>query len=281
MRFGIFEFDPDTGELRRDGYPVKLQAQPAKVLAALIAARGEIVTREELRNVVWSDGTTVDFERGLNFAVAQVRTALGDSAESPRFVRTVPKRGYRFIAALPDVPAGDGGSAGTPKLSRRKALPWLAAAGAGAAAAMGTMAVLARWRGKNRIAVALFENETGDPVFDRAASAITDSLVAELTARGGDRFGIIGNAAILRQRRSFQDVAAIGEALDAGFVVLGQVQRDGEGVRVLAHLIRLPEQTHLRVSRQRLADPGAGQAASAGIASDFMARLGFPAAAAN
>ncbi len=99
-RFGVFDFDPATGELRRDGVQVKLQPQPARVLAMLTARPGEVVSRDELRQLVWADGTFVDFERGLNFCVAQIRSALGDSAESPRFVETLPRRGYRFIAPV-------------------------------------------------------------------------------------------------------------------------------------------------------------------------------------
>ena len=99
-RFGIFTFTPSTGELRRGDVPVRLQSQPAKVLAALLSRAGEIVTRETLQREIWSDGTHVDFERGLNFCIAQVRTALGDSAESPRFIETIPKQGYRFIAPV-------------------------------------------------------------------------------------------------------------------------------------------------------------------------------------
>ena len=97
-RFGLFEFNSDTGELLREGYAVRLQAQPAKALALLISARGEVVTREAFRETLWNDGTSVEFDRSLNFAIAQVRTALGDSAQSPTFIRTVPKRGYQFIA---------------------------------------------------------------------------------------------------------------------------------------------------------------------------------------
>src|SRR5919106_4391361 len=100
VRFGIFDFSPSTGELWRDGVPVRLQAQPARLLAALVARAGQVVTRETLQREIWGDGTHVDFERGLNFCIAQVRGALGDSADSPRFIETVPKQGYRFVAPV-------------------------------------------------------------------------------------------------------------------------------------------------------------------------------------
>src|SRR5262245_23624433 len=100
MQFGLFRFDPETGALTREGIPVRLQAQPARVLAMLVARPGEVVTRDELREAVWGSETFVDFERGLNFAIAHIRSALGDSAASPRFIETLPKRGYRFIAPV-------------------------------------------------------------------------------------------------------------------------------------------------------------------------------------
>ena len=100
LRFGVFELSPATGELRRAGLRVRIQPQPLRVLEILASRSGEIVTREDLRHAVWGDGTFVDFEHGLNFCINQVRRALGDSATSPRFVETVPRRGYRFMAPV-------------------------------------------------------------------------------------------------------------------------------------------------------------------------------------
>ena len=98
--FGLFDFDPSSGELRREGIGVRLQPQPARVLAQLLSRAGQVVSRHDLRTAIWSEGTHVDFERGLNFCIAQIRSALGDSSESPRFIETLPKRGYRFIAPV-------------------------------------------------------------------------------------------------------------------------------------------------------------------------------------
>ena len=98
LRFGIFEADLRTGELRKRGARVRLQDQPFQVLAALLARPGELVTREELQGRVWAADTFVDFDHGLNKAINKIREALGDSAENPRFVETVARRGYRFIA---------------------------------------------------------------------------------------------------------------------------------------------------------------------------------------
>lgn len=100
VRFGAFRFCPQTGELERQGRRVKLQPQPAKLLAVLLSRPDELVTREELRQQLWADDTFVDFDQGLNFSIRQVRTALGDDAETPRFIETLPRRGYRFVAPV-------------------------------------------------------------------------------------------------------------------------------------------------------------------------------------
>ena len=97
LRFGIFEADLRTGELTKRGARIRLQDQPFQVLAMLLAKPGELITREELRARLWTADTFVDFDHGLNKAINKIREALGDSAESPRFVETVARRGYRFI----------------------------------------------------------------------------------------------------------------------------------------------------------------------------------------
>src|ERR1700687_5244551 len=98
LRFGVFEMDLRTGELRKHGMQVRLQKQPFQVLAMLLEHAGEVVTREELQKNLWPADTFVDFDHGLNKAINKIRDALGDSAESPRFIETVARRGYRFIA---------------------------------------------------------------------------------------------------------------------------------------------------------------------------------------
>jgi DNA-binding winged helix-turn-helix (wHTH) protein len=216
VRFGIFEFDLAARELRREGVPVRMQAQPAQVLATLLEHRGELVTREMLRQAVWGAETFVDFDGSLNFCVAQIRAALGDSAESPCFVKTVPRRGYQFIAPVAAV---------------RRDWVWPAVAAAVCLAfALGLVGQ--RWwsaHGPVRIAVTRFDNETGDPSLDRFADGLTDSVVADLTVNGAGRYGVIGNAAILRGPRERRDLLAIGSSLRARYVILGQVQGDAAG----------------------------------------------------
>jgi DNA-binding winged helix-turn-helix (wHTH) protein len=99
VRFGVYELNRDTGELRKGGLKIKLQDQPFQVLAMLVERPGELITREELLNRLWPSGTFVDFDHGLNVAVKKLRQALGDTAENPRFVETLSRRGYRFVAA--------------------------------------------------------------------------------------------------------------------------------------------------------------------------------------
>ena len=100
VRFGEFELDPEAGELRKNGRRVKVQPQPFKLLVLLTRRAGTVVTREEIRRELWSDGTFVDYDQAMNFAVKQVRDVLRDSAEQPLFIETVPRRGYRFIAPI-------------------------------------------------------------------------------------------------------------------------------------------------------------------------------------
>jgi DNA-binding winged helix-turn-helix (wHTH) protein/TolB-like protein len=242
--FGAFSFDTDTRELRRNGEIVKLQSQPAQVLAVLVEHAGQVVTRDALRQAIWGDDTFVDFDKGLNFAIAQVRTALGDSAEAPTFIRTFPKRGYQFI--------GDAAPSVQP---RRPVSASLVVAVAAAVLVIAALSAVGFWSARatstpaRTIAVLRFDNQTGLADYDRYAQDVTDALVGELTASGEGKFSIIGNAAVLRLPRDQRDIVKIGATLKAGYIVLGQVQREGEKVRVLAHLIRLPEQTHLWVTR--------------------------------
>ncbi len=100
FRFGVFELDPRAGELRKQGMKIKLQGQPVQILVMLLERPGEIVTREELQKKLWPADTFVDFEQGLNNAMKRLRAALDDDAESPRFIETLPRRGYRFVGSL-------------------------------------------------------------------------------------------------------------------------------------------------------------------------------------
>lgn len=243
IRFGVFDFDCETRELRREGVLVRIQAQPAQVLAILLSNAGQVVTRETLRQSIWGTETFVDFDRGLNFCIAQIRSALGDSADSPRYVRTVPKRGYQFIAPVsPDEPV----TVPTPR-RRQWAFP-------GLAALVLIISGLLLWSSQRQavtanVAVARFDNDTGSSEFDHFAAALKDSLIVDLTTAGAGKYSVIGNAAVLGNQRNQRDLKTIASSLKASYVVLGSVRRKQDGVEVIAQLISLPDQKHLQVMR--------------------------------
>jgi DNA-binding winged helix-turn-helix (wHTH) protein/TolB-like protein len=257
VRFGLFEFNPATGELAREGTPIRLQPQPARVLALLIERPGEIVSREDLRRHVWGSETFVDFERGLNFCIAQIRSALGDSADSPRYVETVPKRGYRFIVPVDNRATVNGGvvlngAAGLTTGPSRKFVATIALVASLAAAAAAFVFVrqqVAPSAAAVPIAVVPFDNQTGSIEFDSVSEGLADATVAQLTQSDRPRLAVVGNAQLLRTARSFRDVKRIGAELHVDYVVLGQVQRDGQGVRVVAHLIRVSDERHVWANR--------------------------------
>jgi DNA-binding winged helix-turn-helix (wHTH) protein/TolB-like protein len=259
VEFGPFRFEMTSGALSRHGMPVRLQPQPARVLAILVSRAGEVVSRDELRQQIWADGTYVDFERGLNFAVAHIRAALGDSAETPLYIETVPKRGYRFIApvARPPIvqehvtpPAIEATqvtlreSRSEPRTSRALVV----------SATLVTVAIIAvaawLWIPEDprttRVAVVPFDNETGQDAFDQVAVAIADQTVARLATP--DRLTqliVIGNSAALRKPRAFRDIKDIGRQVAADYVVLAQMKVDKSGVRLIAHLIRVSDEAHV------------------------------------
>ena len=170
LRFGVFDVDLRSGELRKAGLRVPLQEQPFRILARLLDTPGELVTRDELRQLLWADDTFVDFEHGLNVAIKRLRDALGDAPDGPRFIETLPRRGYRFIAP---VLATDGGSPAAPAYSstRRRVAMWSSAAALAIAA--GALAVVAGRHAASgaairpqKILIADFVNRTHDDVFD-------------------------------------------------------------------------------------------------------------------
>lgn len=270
-QFGTFEFDDTSLELRRNGRLVPIEPQPARALALLLRRAPEVVTRDEMRLVVWGPDTHVDFDRGLAYCLSAIRQALGDKGENPRFVQTLPKRGYCVIAPVrvvdrdPAPAASDAAAVAAPPASA--ALPpaeappeprailtrrhWLL--GTGALVSVTGLTWMALGRGETQattvIAVSVFDNETGDAGYDRVVANLSDTVVAHLTPLEPARVEVIGNAEVLRRPRNIRNLTTLASALRADFVLLGQLQRTDAGLRFITHFIRLPEQTHLRAQR--------------------------------
>jgi TolB-like protein/DNA-binding winged helix-turn-helix (wHTH) protein/Tfp pilus assembly protein PilF len=269
VRFGLFEFDTRTGELRREGDIVKLPPQPARVLALLVAKPGEVVLRDELRKELWGDETFVDFERGLNFCILQVRTALGDSSDNPRFVQTVPRRGYRFIAPVsrtstqtpeqesPVLRSEFSVLSSAPVL--RSPFSILRSGAVFAAAALLILAPLV-WlamgrrdtvptpsaNGRVRIAVLPFVNLTGDTDSDYIVDGVTDELIAQLGRVNPQRLGVIARTSVMRYRNNpDKSVADIGRELDVRYVIEGSIRREGGRLRVTTDLVKVSDQAQV------------------------------------
>jgi DNA-binding winged helix-turn-helix (wHTH) protein/TolB-like protein len=294
-RFGLFEFNAATRELRRENVIVRLQSQPAQVLACLIERSGQTVSRDDLRSALWGHDTFVDFDRGLNFCISQIRSALNDVSAQPIYIRTIPKHGYQFIAPVEPVFArDDAANDATPTQRQTVAAAQIAVAPPRirsgtlmllfAGVLLITVALVAIYRLRlpgisphvPTVAVLRFDNETGNAQLNGFSDALTDTVVEQLMAQSGGRYQVIGNALILRGSREHRDLTAIAASLHANCVVLGQVQSSGSQVRILAHLIRLPEQTHLSVVRteQTLEDALAVQSSVAQkVAADFSPRV--------
>ena len=298
-RFGVFEFDAEAQELRRQGMIVHLQSQPARVLACLIQNSDRTVTREELRAEIWGNETFVDFERGLNFCISQIRSALGDDSARPIYIQTLPKRGYQFVAPVEFVSSEVGPRQSpaeipmAPAVSRRG---WLMAGVAVILLCAAGFAAIHFWRrsaSTNQlpiVAVVRFDNETGDAAAAQFGDGLTDNVVERLTALSDGKYEVIGNARVLRGPREGRDLKAIARELHAKYIVIGQIQADHDKTRILAHLIRMPEQTHLwvmRVDHQSLDDPSSletelaqriGDQFSSRVAADAAQAASHPAA---
>lgn len=219
FRFGRFELDSRTRELRKDGVRLRLQDQPFSVLALMLEHPGELLTRDELRDRLWPDGTFVDFEHGLNAAVKRLRSVLGDNAERPRFVETLHRRGYRFIAPVERVHGAAGGHA-------------LAESSGGS-------------ENKQRLAVLPFSHLGEASVPESFAGGLTEELITQLGRLCADRLGVIARSSCMRVQRANRTVREIGDALRARYLVEGTVRTELDRVRITAQLIDTRSETQL------------------------------------
>jgi TolB-like protein/DNA-binding winged helix-turn-helix (wHTH) protein/Tfp pilus assembly protein PilF len=269
VRFGIFEADLHTGELRKRGARIRLQQQPFHVLGVLLARPGKLVTRDELQAKLWTADTFVDFDHGLNKAINKIREALGDSAESPRFIETVARRGYRFIADVETVeiepvsPATTAASSGDDLLTTDDREPPVAAeqtaggrnwrrtmttAGCGLAlASVILLGWLVRSRGASpairSVAVLPLENLSGDASEEYFADGMTDQLIATLGRISALR--VISRTSVMGYKGARKPLPQIARELNVDAVIEGTITRSGGHVRITAQLIEGAFDKHL------------------------------------
>jgi TolB-like protein/DNA-binding winged helix-turn-helix (wHTH) protein/Tfp pilus assembly protein PilF len=259
FRFGVFEADLGARELTKQGKLLPLQEQPFQLLAMLLEKPGALVTREELQARLWPQ-TVVDFDHGLNKAVSKIRDTLGDSAENPRFIQTVARRGYRFLAevrevgaepaapaAIPDADRAAGGGSAAARPRTRHIGQWilgvvallvLAAAGVWIRATSDSALLPIR-----SLAVLPLENLSGDAAQDYFADGMTDELITHLAQIHDLR--VISRSSVMSYRRTPKPLAEIARELDVQAVVEGSILRSGERVRITAQLIRVPADQHI------------------------------------
>lgn len=212
MKFGSFELDVRLRELRTGSTRVRLQEQPFEILRLMLERPGDVVTREELRQRLWPAGTYVDFEHSLNAAVKRLRAALGDDADNPRFVETLPRRGYRFIARLDAV-------APPATATARPAQP--------------------------RLAVLPFANLCDDPAQDYFSDGLTEEMISQLGSVTRGRLGVLARWSSMVFKGTTRRVREIGEVLRVDYLVEGSVRREGDRVRITARLVETASETHL------------------------------------
>ena len=259
VRFGVFEFDRRTGELRKHGLRIKLKGQPVDVLLMLLERPGELVTREELQKRLWPVDTYVDFEHSLNAAIKRLRAALGDTAESPRFVETLARRGYRFIAPLiqvaetqpvNDVPAPAPQS--PPPAGRRRTVLMATVAFASVFLAI-VASNLHSLRDALRagsdsdairsLAVLPLANLSGDPDQDFFVDGMADALRQRLESIRALR--VISRTSSMHYRGNSKPLPEIARELNVDGVVEGSVLRSGDRVRITVELIRVASNSRL------------------------------------
>ena len=215
VRFGPYDVDLASGELRKNGIRIGLRDQSFRVLATLLECPGEVITREDLRQVLWCNKAFGDFDNSLNAIIAHLREALCDSPEHPRFIETLPKRGYRFIADVSPILS-----------SSAEAMP-----------------------ARSRLVVMPFLNLTGDPAQDYFSDAITDEIITALASIAPEGLSIIARTTAMRYKSTRKDLARIARELNVDYLVEGSVRRAGDRVSINVQLIQPSDQAHLFASR--------------------------------
>ena len=285
FRFGSYESRVRTRELFKHGSKLKIRPQPLQLLNLLLSRPGDVLTREELRQQLWSAETFVDFEHGLNNSVKELRAILGDSPSEPRFIQTLPKLGYRFIApveiaepavqpasvprladdplathslSVPSVRKFDSAPGSSNTASRITARPrfWRPWAILGLALIFFLLAAgYFPWsHSRNRpqpinrrimLAVLPFQNLTGDVGQDYFSDGLTEEMIAQLGHLDPDHLGVIARTSVMHYKNNPARVDQIGRELGVEYVLEGSVRRDSDTVRISAQLIQVKDQSHL------------------------------------
>ena len=249
VHFGIFQIDLKARELHKAGVKVKLQEQPFRVLALLVERAGQVVTREELRQRVWPTDAYVAFDQGLNNAIKKVRDALGDSADSPRFVETLARHGYRFVAPVGALPQRHS----EPQVRSGLRSHWkFAFIGLASAFLLAALAYWA-WHRSNAgaptekviLAVLPFDSLGHDPDQEFFSDGLTEEMIAQLGKLNPERLTVISRGSVARYKDSRLAANQIGGELHADYLVQGSVRRSADRVRITVQLIQVRDQTDL------------------------------------
>jgi len=268
VRFGAFAVDLRSGELHKEGVKIKLQEQPFRLLALLLENSGEVVTRDELRQRLWPEDTFGAFDDGLNTAIKKLRDALGDSAEKPRLIETLPKHGYRFIlpvttiATEPSSEFSTGSAQPASQVLRhplwaivrswsRSRTVLLFATGT---AALLLVAYLVRPHvrpqatpasGKIMLAVLPFENLGGDPEQEFFSDGMTEEMITQLGGLQPAKLGVIARSSAMQYKHANKSINEVGRELGVQYVLEGSVRKAGDRLRITAQLIQVVDQTHM------------------------------------
>jgi TolB-like protein/DNA-binding winged helix-turn-helix (wHTH) protein/Tfp pilus assembly protein PilF len=279
VRTGFFEIDLASGQLHKNGRKLPLQEQPFRVLAILLERPGEVVTRQELQARLWPADTYVGFDEGLNTAIRKLRTAFGDSAGNPRFIETLPRRGYRFIAPVTETTTANGlpaianvagirednaidDSEEAVSLPDYSALapeggkwPWKTAVlmTAFLVLALTVVAYVMRKHSspgsgpakRSMLAILPFQNLSNDPGQEYFSDGLTEETITDLGQLSPENLGVIARTSAMAYKHTDKTIGQIGRELGVDYILEGSVRREGGKARVSAQLIRVSDQTHL------------------------------------
>ncbi len=254
LRFGVFELNLHTGELRKAGHKIALRPQAARVLVLLTTRPGQLVAREKLRDEIWGAEVFIDFERGLNQCIRQIRAALDDDAETPRYIETLPRLGYRFIGPILD--GGDALTRGNELAAAPRPRLWIPGSKAVAAAAVVLASLVAATTylhiGRKSvevtppitsIAVLPLENLSGDPNQDFFAEGMTEELITTLSKISALK--VISRTSVMQYKGVKRPVPQIARELGVDAIIEGSVLRSRDQVRITAQLINASSDTHV------------------------------------